>query len=98
MRIYVVVCNLRSKDERRKVGKMNLSNKEFHILKHSLGLKKGKDIYRNHFVTGEGSADYPICETLVEKGLLFKRQALFDEIDDRYIYHVTDEGIKAAQE
>lgn len=43
-----------------------------HILQHSLGVDKygrGRQ-YRNHFATGPGSTDYPICEKLCEMGLM----------------------------
>lgn len=45
-----------------------------HILQHSLGLDKyGQgDQFRNHFVTGPGSDDYPICRQLVADGLMIE--------------------------
>ena len=33
---------------------MKLTEKQRHILKHSLGLTRGTEAYRNHFVTGAG--------------------------------------------
>lgn len=47
-----------------------------HILQHSLGVDKhGQGAqYRNHFVTGEGSTDYPDCEALVAAGLMTKQR------------------------
>lgn len=45
---------------------------ELHILQHALGVGSygDKQSHRNHFVTGEGSLDYPVCKTLVDKGLM----------------------------
>lgn len=45
---------------------------ELHILQHALGVGTygDKRSHRNHFVTGEGSLDYPVCKTLVDKGLM----------------------------
>ena len=50
-----------------------LTSEGKHILLHSLGLTYGREAYRNHFVTGEGSTDYPHCIALVEAGLMFRR-------------------------
>lgn len=48
---------------------------ELHILQHSLGLDQygNGEMYRNHFCTGPGSSDYPICTSLVERGLMVQR-------------------------
>lgn len=64
---------------------------ELHILRHSLGLTYGDTMYRNHFVTGEGSIDYPFCEALVAKGLMRKGRpsAITGDMD---AYFVTEEG------
>lgn len=45
------------------------------ILQHSLGLDQfGRgNMYRNRFITGEGSIDYPHCMALVERGLMERR-------------------------
>lgn len=45
---------------------------KLHILQHALGVGDygDKPSYRNHFVTGVGSTDYPICQALVEQGLM----------------------------
>ena len=50
-------------------------NSKLHILQHSLGLDQygaGRQ-YRNHFVTGEGSDDFPLCRELVAEGLMTER-------------------------
>lgn len=50
-----------------------LTQREREIILHSLGMpNKGKRPYRNHFVTGEGSTDWPTCEGLAAKGLMRK--------------------------
>lgn len=48
---------------------------DLHILQHSLGVDefgRGRQ-YRNHFVTGPGSVDHPICMDLVKRGLMTRR-------------------------
>lgn len=52
-----------------------MDSKKLHILQHSLGLDQygeGRQ-YRNHFVTGEGSDDFPLCRELVADGLMTER-------------------------
>lgn len=52
-----------------------MMNSKLHILQHSLGLDEygeGRQ-YRNHFVTSEGSGDYPHCKELVAEGLMTER-------------------------
>jgi hypothetical protein len=64
-----------------------------HILQHSLGVDKhgqGRQ-YRNHFVTGEGSIDYPDCQALVRAGLMVRQKGgRLTGGDDAFF--VTDEG------
>jgi hypothetical protein len=70
---------------------------ELHILKHSLGLTKGGLEYRNHFVTGKGSTDYPQCMALIDKGLMTRRDGSpLTGGDD--LFRVTEEGKKIARE
>jgi hypothetical protein len=51
---------------------MSLTEKHLHILQHSLGLDKyGQGHpYRNHFVTGANTVDYPLCMGLTNRGLM----------------------------
>jgi hypothetical protein len=64
-----------------------------HILQHSLGVNEygeGRQ-HRNHFVTGEGSDDYPHCMALVDAGLMTRRAgSAISGGDD--IFHVTADG------
>ena len=66
---------------------------QLHILQHSLGVDqhgRGQQ-YRNHFVTGEGSIDYPHCMALVEAGLMTQRKGnALSGGDD--VFFVTDAG------
>lgn len=68
-----------------------LSTEQLDILRHSLGLGRGSRAYRNHFVTGPGSADYDHCEALVVAGLMVKR-AGHPLTGGDPVYHVTDAG------
>lgn len=48
---------------------------DLHILQHALGLDqygRGRE-YRNRFVTGPGTTDYPACVRLTEQGLMIRR-------------------------
>lgn len=71
---------------------MKITEKELHILKHSLRIEHKDKSYRNHFCTGEGSKDYPICETLVSKGLMNKHRNILNEIHEQWIYSVSEKG------
>jgi hypothetical protein len=62
------------------------------ILRHTLGLERAKAPYRNRFVTNKGTTDYPICESLVAKGLMKKQRDPFDEINESYLYYATETG------
>lgn len=61
------------------------------ILRHALGLGRGDRDYRNHFVTGPGSTDYPHCEALVAAGLMLRWEGNPLSGGDP-IYRVTDAG------
>lgn len=70
-----------------------LTQEHLHILQHALGLDEhGQgNSYRNYFVTGDGSTDYPRCRELVGMGLM--RQTIGNSItggDD--VFRVTDAG------
>ena len=49
---------------------MKISAAHKDILRHALGLTRAKKPYRNHFCTGEGSTDWPLCQELVSLGLM----------------------------
>lgn len=69
-----------------------------HILQHSLGLDqhgRGR-MYRNHFVTGEGSTEWPFCIEAVDRGLMVRRPGnVLSGGDDVFI--VTDAGKRFVQ-
>jgi hypothetical protein len=70
-----------------------------HILQHSLGVDRfgrGRQ-YRNHFVTGEGSLDYPDCQALVAAGLM-RRQKGSPLTGGYDAFFVTDEGRRYVSE
>lgn len=75
-----------------------MDSRQLNILRHSLGI--GDDgrgaAYRNHFVTGEGSTDYPHCMALVESGHMKHRAGnQLTGGDDLFV--VTDAGRIAAR-
>ena len=74
-----------------------MNSEQLLILRHSLGVGddgKGRS-YRNHFVTGEGSTDYPHCMALVDAGLMKRRKGnVLTGGDD--LFTVTEAGREAA--
>jgi hypothetical protein len=68
-----------------------MNTEQHQILRHALGLGRSSREYRNHFVTGPGSTDYPHCEALVAAGLMTKRPGHALSGGDP-IYSVTDAG------
>lgn len=76
-----------------------MTPEHLHILQHSLGLDEyGRGtMYRDHFVTGEGSKDHAACVELTALGFMTRRPAvqLFGGDD---IFHVTAAGKVAAVE
>lgn len=70
--------------------------KQLHILQHSLGLDEyGRgNMYRNRFVTGEGSKDHADCMALVDQGYMshVANVALFGGDD---CFTVTEAGKRA---
>lgn len=71
-----------------------ITPKQAHILRHALGLTRSSREYRNHFLTGPGSTDYPHCEALVRSGLMRRDEGHVLPGRD-WIYVVTEAG-KAA--
>lgn len=70
---------------------------KLHILRHSLGLDqngRGKQ-YRNHFVTGDGSNDFPFCRELVANGFMTERAGSELSGGDS-VFYVTPSGVKYA--
>lgn len=74
-----------------------MTNEERDILRHALGLARSGREYRNHFVTGPGSTDYPHCEALVTAGLMTRREGCALSGGDP-IYTVTAAGRVAARQ
>ena len=75
---------------------MTTTTEQRDILRHALGLGRGDREYRNHFVTGPGSTDYPHCEALVAEGLMSRREGHHLSGGDP-IYSVTEAGKSVAR-
>ena len=75
---------------------IHVSEEEAHILLHSLGLTRGTEEYRNHFVTGEDTVDYPHCMALVEKGLMTRRDGS-PHFGGGFVFFVTEAGKQEAR-
>lgn len=83
------------------IEQVYVNTEQHNILRHALGLssvglKSSDREFRNHFVTGPGSTDYPHCEGLVALGLMTKRPGYALSGGDP-IYAVTDAGKMAAR-
>lgn len=70
-----------------------------HILQHSLGVDQyGRgSLYRNHFVTGPGSKDFPLCRELVGLGFMVDHGPQRGMRDD-HAFQVTEAGTRAMYE
>lgn len=75
---------------------MKPTPEQLHILQHSLGLDQyGKgNAYRNHFVTGPGTDDYPHCQELVTAGYMLEHPRSTLSGGDP-VFTVTDAGKNA---
>lgn len=69
-----------------------MSDRQLDIIRHALGYP---EMFRNYFCTGPGSVDFADCEKLSEAGFMVRRNSVFNEVDEEYIYNVTEEGKKA---
>lgn len=76
-------------------GVGRLAPERVDILRHALGLGRGSREYRNHFVTGPGSTDYPHCEALVAAGLMTRSEGHALSGGDP-VFRVTEAGRVAA--
>ena len=67
-----------------------------HILRHSLGLDMyGLGVsYRNHYCSRPTCDSYPICQQLVERGLMFERH----NPDGYSMFVVSEAGLAIARE
>ena len=74
-----------------------IAEEQVHILKHSLGLAYGEEMYRNHFCTNEGTVDWPHCLALVDMGLMERRKGgILTGGGD--VFYVTERGKDVAVE
>lgn len=78
------------------MSKIELTEIQRELARHALGLpNKRKTTYRNHFVTGEGSTDYPHWTAMVEAGAA-KRRDGSDLTGGDDLFWLTREGAEAA--
>lgn len=69
-------------------------NSQIEILQHALGVGEygDKASTRNHFVTGEGSADFKDCQALVAQGFMAVRSMAKELTGGDTCFVVTEEG------
>ncbi len=69
---------------------MQLTDREKHVLLHTLGYDYKPKPFRNRYVIGTTNDGYHVLEGLVEKGLMIKNPAPFNA--DQYCYQATHDG------
>ena len=72
---------------------MKLSDEQRDLMKHTLGLDRAAESYRDYFCAGEDHADMPIISQLIELGMMWKSHVINDGRDA--IYKVTVAGRKS---
>jgi hypothetical protein len=80
-----------------------LNNEELHVLRHTvMGSERSKPsnyetegFYRNRFVTGHGSSDHPICNRLVDRGLMVVRRNV-EMMGGDDCFALSQDGLKLA--
>lgn len=77
---------------------ITLSIAEKAKLRHALlGSRDKGQPYRNRFITGEGTVDFPVVEGLVKKGLMKRMAYPPSQTDTDFLYQVTEEGARAVK-
>lgn len=71
------------------------TERQVEILRHALGINRGKEEYRNHFVTGPGSTDWDDCNELVSLGCMTKRP--YNLAPGDFVFHLTELGKQLAR-
>ena len=71
-----------------------LTDEERHIMEHATGWESRQPLYRNYFVTGEGTPDYPVVKKLCERGLMRQTRGPSEISGGMPIFAVTDAGIE----
>jgi len=72
-----------------------MNERQIGLARHALGLSYERKSYRNYFVTGEGTTDFPDWEAMVAGGFATRRGPLKIFAGD-YCYHLTRAGAMAA--
>lgn len=77
---------------------MRLSLNQIQLMTHALGSEKSEKWYRNHFVAGSGSSDYPELCALEKENLMAraKTPAFCDPKD--IVFQVTAKGKEELKE
>lgn len=72
-----------------------MTERQIDLARHALGLTYKRVSYRNAFVTGEGSTDFPDWEDMVKGGFAWRRGPVKIFAGD-YCFHLTRAGADAA--
>ncbi len=70
-----------------------LRDEEAGIIRHTLGLDRAKESYRNYFCTHPGASNWDAIQSLVQLGFMQLTSKINDDRD--YLFRVTDAGRQA---
>ena len=71
---------------------VKVNQKQLDMMRHAVGLNRGKKPYRNHYSSADGCDGIEELLELVDIGLMTKRRNSLDEMGESYIFHLTDKG------
>lgn len=74
---------------------VELSVEEREAMEHATAWRHKRRLYRNHFVTGPDTIDWPIVFGLVERGLMKMTRSPSELSGGMQVFAVTDAGIAA---
>ena len=72
-----------------------MTERQIGLARHALGLSYKRTSYRNYFVTGDDSTDFPDWEAMVKGGFATRRGPV-KVLGGDYCYHLTRAGATAA--
>jgi len=78
----------------KRAEKTEVTNSQLDMMRHTVGLDRGKKPYRNHYSSADGCTGIDELLELVDMGLMTKRRNRLDEMGESYIFNLTDSGCR----
>jgi hypothetical protein len=75
-----------------------LSYTERELMEHATAWHHHRRLYRNHFVTGPGTTDWPTVQALCSRGLMMQTRAPSELSGGDAVFTVTEAGIAKLRE